>query len=87
MAKAIVDLEVRGAPAIGVTAAFGLALAADCSDSGSADDLLAELAGVAEALVATRPTAVNLVWAVETVLAEARASGGSAEDEIGRAHV
>ncbi len=80
VAKAIADLEVRGAPAIGVTAAFGLALAADCSDSGSADDLLAELAGVAEALLATRPTAVNLVWAVETVLAEARASGGSAED-------
>ena len=68
VAQAIVDLEVRGAPAIGITAAFGLALAAEGSQAGSADGLLAELGEVAEALVATRPTAVNLAWAVESVL-------------------
>ena len=59
VAQAIVDLEVRGAPAIGITAAFGLALAAEGSQAGSADGLLAELGEVAEALVATRPTAVG----------------------------
>ena len=84
VARAISDLEVRGAPAIGVTAAFGLALAAERSGAGSADDLLAELAEVAEALVATRPTAVNLAWAVETVLAEAHGAGGGLAADVRR---
>ncbi|MBC8365579.1 MAG: S-methyl-5-thioribose-1-phosphate isomerase [Actinobacteria bacterium] len=84
VARAISDLEVRGAPAIGVAAAFGLALAADGSDAGSAAELLAELAGVADALIATRPTAVNLAWAVEVVVAEAQASGGGSADDVRR---
>jgi len=57
-ARAIKDMQVRGAPLIGVTAAFGLALAlrADASD--------AALRQAAETLRATRPTAVNLAWAL-----------------------
>src|ERR1700761_5595557 len=57
---AIRDMIVRGAPLIGVTAAYGLVLAAreDASD--------AAMEAGARRLVAARPTAVNLVWAVET---------------------
>ena len=59
--RAIADMQVRGAPLIGVTAAWGLALAmrADSSDAG-----LAEASG---RLKAARPTAVNLAWAVDRV--------------------
>ncbi len=65
-ALAISDMVVRGAPLIGVTAAYGLYLA--CLRS-TAD---AELEAVAVALKAARPTAVNLAWAVDTVMAELR---------------
>ena len=59
--RAIADMQVRGAPLIGVTAAFGLALAlrADPSDQG--------LASAAARLATTRPTAVNLAWALRRV--------------------
>lgn len=62
-AEAIAVMRVRGAPLIGATAAYGLALAAliDVSD--------AALHAAAERLVATRPTAVNLRWAVQRLLA------------------
>ena len=65
-AEAIRAMWVRGAPLIGATAAYGLALAmrADPSD--------ANLAHAAEALMATRPTAVNLRWAIEDVTARLR---------------
>ncbi|MEW5787769.1 MAG: S-methyl-5-thioribose-1-phosphate isomerase [Pseudomonadota bacterium] len=62
-AEAIAVMRVRGAPLIGATAAYGLALAADRDASDSA------LAGAANRLIATRPTAVNLRWAVERLLA------------------
>jgi methylthioribose-1-phosphate isomerase len=56
VAEAIRELAIRGAPAIGVAAAYGLALAAECGED------LDEAAGV---LAAARPTAVNLAWALE----------------------
>jgi len=62
-ATAIRDMWVRGAPLIGVTAAYGLALAA----RRNADD--DALAAASQMLAATRPTAVNLAWALERVLA------------------
>ncbi len=65
-AEAIAAMRVRGAPLIGATAAYGLALACD-RDSGDA-----ALAVAAGTLVATRPTAVNLRWAVERMLARLR---------------
>jgi methylthioribose-1-phosphate isomerase len=60
-AHAIHTMQVRGAPLIGATAAYGLALAlrADCSDAG--------LSAASAALLATRPTAVNLRWALDRV--------------------
>jgi methylthioribose-1-phosphate isomerase len=65
VADAIRGLVVRGAPAIGVAAAYGLALAARASAAPSADGLLADLETARKGLAATRPTAVNLFWALE----------------------
>ena len=72
VAEAIRAMRVRGAPAIGVAAAYGLALAAARSTSSSRDELLAELESAARELAAARPTAVNLSWALGRVLAAAR---------------
>src|SRR3989442_7204160 len=65
VADAIRTLVVRGAPAIGVTAAFGVALAARQSPATTFDELLADLEVAIKGLAATRPTAVNLFWALE----------------------
>jgi len=66
--EAIVTMQVRGAPLIGLTAAYGVALALMTDDSDAA------LQDAADALLATRPTAVNLRNAVDTVTAAARAA-------------
>jgi methylthioribose-1-phosphate isomerase len=68
VAAAITDMTVRGAPAIGASAAFGLALAARQSSAGTPDGLLADLRGAAQVLKAARPTAVNLAWAVDRLM-------------------
>ncbi|MBI2528102.1 MAG: S-methyl-5-thioribose-1-phosphate isomerase [Candidatus Rokubacteria bacterium] len=65
VAEAIRTLVVRGAPAIGVTAAFGVALAARASAARDTDGLMVELEEAIKGLGATRPTAVNLFWALE----------------------
>jgi methylthioribose-1-phosphate isomerase len=65
MAAAIRDMVVRGAPAIGVAAAMGYALAALRSTAGETTALLAELDSGGKVLKAARPTAVNLAWAVD----------------------
>ena len=67
VARAIKDMVVRGAPAIGAAAAFGLALAAYESTAGSSNDLLNDLQTASNTLKAARPTAVNLAWAVDRV--------------------
>lgn len=72
-AKAIREMVVRGAPAIGITAAYGMALAACQSDATDVAALHADLAQAAEVLRAARPTAVNLGWAVDRVLMRASA--------------
>ncbi len=72
VAQAIRDMVVRGAPAIGAAAAFGLALAAQQSESRSVSGLRADLVQAADVLKAARPTAVNLAWAVDRVLKEGR---------------
>ncbi len=74
LAAAIRDLRVRGAPALGVAAAYGLALAAEVSRATERDDLLTDLARAAEMLAATRPTAVNLPWALQRVQAAAQST-------------
>ena len=69
VASAIRDMVVRGAPAIGTTGAYGLALAANHSPTSDAAGLRADLQAAAEVLRAARPTAVNLAWALDRVLA------------------
>ncbi|RCK76944.1 MAG: Methylthioribose-1-phosphate isomerase [Anaerolineae bacterium] len=68
VAEAIQLMIVRGAPAIGVAAAYGLALAANASKAANGQQLLPELQAAAEVLRASRPTAVNLSWAIDRVL-------------------
>jgi methylthioribose-1-phosphate isomerase len=69
VAEAIRRLQVRGAPAIGVAAAYGLALGV--REAVAADDPVARLGEIAAQLRATRPTAVNLGWALDRLLAVA----------------
>jgi methylthioribose-1-phosphate isomerase len=73
VADAIRTLAVRGAPAIGVAAAFGVALAGRASQARDADGLLADLEEAIKGLAATRPTAVNLFWALERMRRAAHA--------------
>ncbi|MBS1859115.1 MAG: S-methyl-5-thioribose-1-phosphate isomerase [Acidobacteria bacterium] len=62
VARAIKDMIIRGAPAIGVAAAMGVALGVEQAD---ARDLDARFAAICETLAKTRPTAVNLFWAID----------------------
>ena len=70
---AIRTLVVRGAPAIGCAAAFGVALAARQSAARDAAGLLADLEEAIKGLAATRPTAVNLFWALDRMRSVAEA--------------
>ena len=65
IATAIAEMQVRGAPLIGIAAAYGLALAAQSIEAADRGDFLAQLQAVAQSLAATRPTAVNLSWALK----------------------
>jgi methylthioribose-1-phosphate isomerase len=79
IAKTIRDMNVRGAPAIGVAAAMGLALTAHNSKAGTKHELLGELEEAGKELVETRPTAANLAWGVKRILLKA----SEAEGDIG----
>ena len=68
LAHAIKDMTIRGAPAIGAAAAFGLALAALESKAKTPVDLLRDLDAAEKVLRVTRPTAVNLMWALDRVM-------------------
>ncbi len=65
LARAIVEMQIRGAPAIGAAAAYGVALAALRSPAEASTSLEADLEEAFRVLGATRPTAVNLFWALE----------------------
>lgn len=65
VAEVIVTMVVRGAPAIGVAAAMGLALGVKTSSASTVAALAAEFEGMCRTLGETRPTAVNLFWAIE----------------------
>ena len=82
VADAIRQMVVRGAPAIGVAAAYGLALAAYHSTAVNTTDLLAELQQAGALLKAARPTAVNLFWAVDRVLEKTVSLEGSSPEEV-----
>jgi methylthioribose-1-phosphate isomerase len=66
--QAISEMVVRGAPAIGVTAGFGLALAGFQSRANKVEDLLIDYRNAARELGKSRPTAVNLNWALHRIL-------------------
>ena len=68
VAKAIRTLVVRGAPAIGVSGAFGLALAALQSNAKEKDHLIQDLKTAKKILFETRPTAVNLSWGLDKIM-------------------
>lgn len=80
LAKAIKTLEIRGAPAIGVAAAMGLALAAYNCKAERREGLLETLGLAADVLRSTRPTAYNLFWAVDRILRKADSIQGTVEE-------
>jgi methylthioribose-1-phosphate isomerase len=67
VAEGIRKLWIRGAPAIGIATAMGIALAAQEIPAGDFDDFMKRLDPVFNTLIATRPTAVNIQWAVERI--------------------
>ena len=84
MAEAIKGMVVRGAPAIGVAAAMGVALGAREIIADTQESFFRQLENVCDVLARTRPTAVNLFWAIERMKRTAVALQGQ---QIGRAHV
>jgi methylthioribose-1-phosphate isomerase len=86
VAEAIRTLVVRGAPAIGVAAAYGVALAVRQSPATSYDALLADVETAIKGLAATRPTAVNLFWALDRMRRVAVGLGGEPVDAM-RGHL
>ena len=87
VATAIQTMVIRGAPAIGAAAGFGMALAAQQSTAADRASLLRDLETAAEALRASRPTAVNLFWAIERMLRRADDDALTAPDDVRQALV
>ena len=85
VAEAIRTMVVRGAPAIGSAAGFGMALAALQAQSGSSESILRDLEKAGNILKAARPTAVNLAWAVDRVLLAAQGVNDIRETVIAEA--
>lgn len=79
MARAIRTMIVRGAPAIGVAAAYGMYLGARDIKTDDRETFVAELEDVAQLLRQTRPTAVNLFWAIARMLKTAHETIGSVD--------
>jgi methylthioribose-1-phosphate isomerase len=80
VARAIQDMVIRGAPAIGVAAAMGIALGVARSNAASPEALKIEFTEISDTLAKTRPTAVDLFWAIERMkkcFARAAADGAS----------
>ena len=71
--QAIKQMRIRGAPTIGLAAAYGIALGAQGIEAKSKEEFLKELDSVAQTLAATRPTARNLFWALERMNRAAQA--------------
>ncbi len=80
LGQAITDMVVRGAPAIGAAAGFGLALAALRSKAGSRPKLIKDLNDASRQLYAARPTAVNLAWALRRILSKIERSEGGVNE-------
>src|SRR5262245_59401734 len=81
VARAIKTMVIRGAPAIGVAAAMGIAVGMRNSKATGTQKLAAEFYKTCELLAATRPTAVNLFWAIDR-MKRAFASGATAGESV-----
>jgi methylthioribose-1-phosphate isomerase len=78
VAEAIETMKIRGAPLLGVVAAYALALVAHNSKAEKTEDLINDLREGAEIIKATRPTAVNLFWAIDRIMSKAKGFSGNA---------
>ncbi|WP_103075814.1 S-methyl-5-thioribose-1-phosphate isomerase [Solilutibacter silvestris] len=84
VAAAIRALVVRGAPAIGIAAAWGVVLAARAIDAASGDEALARMQPALDRLNAARPTAVNLAWALARMRAALATAGADWREVLER---
>jgi len=82
MWEAIKVLRIRGAPAIGVAAGFGTVLGVRNSSASTVEDFLQDLKTATDYLATSRPTAVNLFWALDRMTATAQANAGKSVDEL-----
>jgi methylthioribose-1-phosphate isomerase len=84
VAKAIRTMVIRGAPAIGVAAAYGIALGMKRSTAKGTNQFAVEFQKICDLMAATRPTAVNLFWAIDRLKAAfaAGAQAGESPDEL-----
>jgi methylthioribose-1-phosphate isomerase len=82
MADAIKTMKIRGAPLLGVAAAFALALTANNSRAKNKEGLLSELEKASDTIRATRPTAVNLFWAIDRILSKAKGFSGNVKETV-----
>ena len=94
VAKAIKDMVIRGAPAIGVAAGMGVAVGVQRSKAQTLPELRAELATICDTLARTRPTAVDLFWAIdrfkkrfEELAAAAASNNGATNSSTGLAAI
>jgi methylthioribose-1-phosphate isomerase len=87
VAGAIRRLSIRGAPAIGVAAAMGLALAGRALQARNREEFIEQLDGLARRLLETRPTAVNLRWALQRMMLLVRNAAGADIDGLKQALV
>jgi methylthioribose-1-phosphate isomerase len=82
VARCIKELIIRGAPAIGIAAAMGLALGAREIDTADYDKFIVRFNEIADAIASTRPTAVNLFWAIERIRGLVNKSKGKSVEDI-----
>ena len=82
VAHCIRELIIRGAPAIGIAAAMGLALGAREIDTADYDKFIVRFSEIADTIASTRPTAVNLFWAIERIRGLVNKSKGKSVEDI-----
>ncbi|WP_027621573.1 S-methyl-5-thioribose-1-phosphate isomerase [Acetivibrio clariflavus] len=82
IADAIKKMTVRGAPAIGVTAVYGVVVAANSINTSSKDEFFEKLKKACDLIKSTRPTAVNLFWAVDRVYNKAVSNKDKSIEQI-----
>lgn len=82
VAEAIKNMVVRGAPAIGIAAAYGMVIAASSIGTGQFEEFIKELETAGNLIKKTRPTAVNLSWAVDRIIARVKENSHLSTDRL-----